>query len=136
MSGLLSCSSKSVKSGLTPEVVALAYEGSSYSTWAHIINEEDLDTYKYRSELKVYNPSNESGDYIFIYFFNNAEEAKAYEKENNSKSGMVWFFSLFFGEPTKVIYDRYDYMVVESYKSDTSNSRSDMIKIFESVIYE
>lgn len=133
---LFSCSSKSVKSDLTPEIIAKAYEDSSYSTWCHTIKEENLDAYKYKSELKVYNPDNESKDYIFIYFFNDAEEAKTYEKECDSKTTVIWFFSLIFGEPGSVKYDRYDYIVVASEKSNEAKSRSDMIRIFKSAIYE
>ena len=89
---LLSCSPGSVKSGLTPETVAEAYEESSYSTWCHTISGDDADAYKYKSELKVYDPDNESEDCVFVYFFGSAEEAEAYKKEQESKSGAIWFF--------------------------------------------
>ena len=133
---LLSCSPGSVKSGLTPETVAEAYEESSYSTWCHTISGDDADAYKYKSELKVYDPDNESEDCVFVYFFDSAEEAEAYKKEQESKSGGVWLFSLIFGRPTAVRYDRYDYMVVESFKSAGAVSRKNMIGIFEDAVLE
>ncbi len=120
---------------MTPEIVAEAYEGTSYSTWCHNINEDDFDTYKYESELKVFNPE-VTDDYIFVYFFEDNDLAKAYEQENNSKTGFLWLFSLLFGKSTKVNYDRYDYMVVESYMGESAKSRKDMIQIFETTIYE
>lgn len=132
---LFSCSSRKIKSDLTPEIVAKAYESTSYSTWCHNISEDDSDAYEYESELKVSNPE-ETEDYIFVYFFIDNDSAKAYETENSSKTGFLWFLSLLFGGSTKVNYDRYDYMVVESYKSDSTKSRKDMIRIFENAIYE
>lgn len=128
-----SCSAKEIRPNLTPESVAEAFADTEYSTFCHDISDEDH--IPFRRELKVYHSCNESRDYILIYFFDDGQAAKDFQKENQSKAGMVWFFSLLFGESTMVHYDRYDYMVVESYKNKSAPSRDEMIKILESVIY-
>ena len=133
---LSSCSLKPVKEDLTIYDLIDVYKESPYLTWSHIVDLEDNSIYKYQSELKVYNPDNESRDYIFIYFFENYSKAQSFVNDRSSKSCAVWFFSLIFGEETKPNYEQYDYIVVESYKSNSAPSRNDMIKIFENKIYE
>ncbi len=132
---MFSCSSKVVKSDITPTMIEEAYSRSNYLTWSHQIK-EDNDIYKYNFEIKVYNSLNEQ-DYIFIYFFDNSEVAKEYEETNASKSSFIlYLFSWIFGNPTKFNLTRYDYMIVESYDNQECKSKDDMIKIFENVIYE
>lgn len=131
-----SCNSSNIKEDLNAEMIAVIFQETNYSTWLRSINTEDLENYKYESELKVFNPQDESKDYILIYFFNNIDDAKAYEKEFTSKSGLLHFFSFIYGENTKVKYERYDYMIVESYKNRSAKSTKEMIRIFEKLIYE
>ena len=133
---LTGCSDVQVKSNLTPDLVAAAYAGGQYSTWCHTISDESKDAYDYWAELKVYNANDESRDYIMVYFFTDADEAEKYVKEYKSKSSMTWLFSVIMGEATKVVYDRYEYIVVESYKSDTAKSRKSMIDILKNEILQ
>lgn len=129
---IASCGNKEVKENITPELVISAYENTSYSTFGH---QNEVDNFKYTYSVKVYNSENETSDYIFIYFFLNNEDAKDFVKENNSKRGVIFFFSIIFGEATKAKWTQYDYMVVESTISKAKSQVKDMINIYESVIY-
>lgn len=135
---IYSCSSstRNIKTNITPTTIEEAYKNSDYSTWLHIIEEEDRDIYKFYCEIKVSNKSN-NDDYLFVYFFNDSEVAKEYEETNASKSNfIIYFFSWIFCSPTKVNFNIYDYMVVESYNNEKCKSKDDMIRIFENAIYE
>ncbi len=72
---LSSCEKKIVKENLTADILSKAYDDTSYETWVHNISEEDINKYKYISELKVYNKDFEN-DYIFVYFFEDSDQAK------------------------------------------------------------
>lgn len=130
-----SCTKKTVKENLTALIVSKAYDDTSYECWVHNISEENRDKYKYVSELKVYNKDYEN-DYIFVYFFEDRNQAKLYVNDNDKSGFFFWLFSLIYGESTMVEYKRYDYIVVESYKNKSSKSRKDMIEILENYIYE
>ena len=106
-----------------------------YSTYQYktlVEDYTDSESIKYNYSVKAFNKENESGDYLFIYFFSDDKTANDFYKENNSKTGIIWIFGLIFGENLNVKYEKYDYMVLE-YDSKTSK---DLISIYKDFIYE
>lgn len=131
-----STSTRNIKANITPSIIEETYKNNDYLTWLHEIEGENKDFYKYYCEIKVFNKLDEE-DYLFIYFFNDSEVAKEYEESNASKSNFfMYFFTWIFGNPTNVNFNRYEYMVVESYDNEKCKSKDDMIRIFENTIYE
>ena len=127
---LSGCSSKNVKSNLTPDDIVKLYSTSQYKTLVE--DYTDSESIKYNYSVKAFNKENESRDYLFIYFFSDDKTANDFYKENNSKTGIIWIFGLIFGENLNVKYEKYDYMVLE-YDSKTSK---DLISIYKDFIYE
>ena len=124
------CSSKNVKSNLTPDDIVELYSTSQYKTLVE--DYTDSESIKYNYSVKAFNKENESRDYLFIYFFSDYKTANDFYKENNSKTGIIWIFGFIFGENLNVKYEKYDYMVLE-YDSKTSK---DLISIYKDFIYE
>ena len=77
-----SCTKKIVKENLTALIISKAYDDTLYETWVHNIGEEDINKFKYIFELKVYNKDFEN-DYIFVYFFEDSDQAKLYVNDND-----------------------------------------------------
>lgn len=129
-----SCRSTKYNENLSPDEVLDAYADTKYSVFFKTVAESDFSEIAYRYSIKVYNPENESRDYIFIYFFDDENEAIDFENTGKSKSGIIRFVSMIFGESVTADYKRYGNIVVESNKA--SASRKEMIRIFENTIFQ
>ena len=77
---LSGCSSKNVKSNLTPNDIVKLYSTSQYKTLVE--DYTDSESIKYNYSVKAFNKENESRDYLFIYFFSDDKTANVFYKDN------------------------------------------------------
>jgi hypothetical protein len=131
-----SCSARKVKENLTPEIIAQAYEESPYKTF--LVSMGDNEHVVDNQALKVWKEPNESDDYIIICCFESKKYAKKFYRKAKQYVIPFAIISPIFDSDGKFIidnYQRYDYIVVESFITTKSPNRKNMIKILKSILY-
>lgn len=95
------------RTDVTLEEIATAYELAGYkiSTGTY---DERLDL----SQVAYLRADHPDGDYIYFTFFDTAEAAREYEKEQD-KPIIIGLFSVIFGEPKWVRMEAYGTIVVQ-----------------------
>ena len=86
---LSGCSSKNVKSNLTPDDIVELYSTSQYKTLVE--DYTDSESIKYNYSVKAFNKENESRDYLFIYFFSDDKMQMIFIKKIIRKQGSFGF---------------------------------------------
>ena len=92
---VLSCCSgcRQEKREIRCEEVIAAYEQAGYEVWHRDYPDRE---YGYLCEVTI---EEEDGDSIRFHFYETSEEAEA-EAEQRQWNGLLWMFSVIYGEPT------------------------------------
>ncbi len=108
-----SCKKKEVSAPTCDEVIA-AYEEAGYHIY-HIENENQGEVYDELCYLKVW--LDDEYDYVYFYFFENAEDAEAYA-EIRQYNVFIYLFSVIYGDPSWLYTKTYDNIEYEYENSD------------------
>lgn len=100
------CSCKQYRTDVTRDEIVSAYRAAGYEVWTDTYD-EDMD-----SGIIAYVQANhKNGDYIHFAIFENAEDAKSYEKDLDHPV-MKGLFSVIFGDPSWERMETYGCIVV------------------------
>lgn len=100
------CSCKEYRSDVTREEVISAYEAAGYQVSSGVY-ETPLES----GAVAYVQADHEDGDYIYFTFFANEEDAKACEEEQDHP-GVIFLFSVIFGDPSWIRMETYGCIVV------------------------
>ncbi len=98
---LPACSSEERE--ITCDEVVVAYKKAGYSVFHNHAPELD-------NKVCYLEVSNADEEQIFFYFYETAEEAEAEHREYN---GLIWLFSVIYGDPTWVYTETYRNIEIE-----------------------
>ncbi|MBO5778559.1 MAG: hypothetical protein J6R82_03225 [Clostridia bacterium] len=101
-----SCGNKQEPLAPSYDEIVAAYEAEGYEVWCKEITD---GSYGIVYQIQA---SDSDGDYINFYFFDTVEDAKEYE-ETVQFNGLVWIFTVIYGDPTWGTVQRYGTVVIE-----------------------